>query len=631
MPLRIEDYALIGDREGAALVGRDGSIDWLCWPRFDADACFAALLGSPENGRWLVGPCDPKARVSRRYRPGSMVLETTFESGDGAVRLIDFMPARANGPHIVRMVKGERGTVRMRFELVLRFGYGLVVPWVTRLEDGRLRAIAGPEMVLLHSQIPLEGRDFKTVAEFSVAAGETVTFVLSYGPSHLPAPDTIDPAAALADTDAYWNNWCGHGREAGRWASAVQRSLLTLGALTYVPTGGIVAAPTTSLPEQLGGPRNWDYRFCWLRDATLTLLALMNGGYYDEAAAWREWLLRAVAGSPNQVQIMYGIAGERRLTEWAVPWLDGYESSKPVRIGNDAHAQLQLDVYGELLDAMHHARRGGLAPHHSGWDLEVNLLEHLEAIWREPDESIWEVRGGPRHFTYSKIMAWVGFDRAVKSAKAFGLPGPVKHWADLAAGIHEDVCRNGFSTKKNAFVQSYGSEKLDASLLLVPALGFLPPDDPRVLGTIAAIERELMHDGFVMRYDTSDGHDGLPAGEGAFLACSFWLVDAYVLTGRFDEACALFERLLALRNDVGLLSEEYDVGKKRLIGNFPQAFSHLALVNSAYMLSTLQHARCPSDAPAEKVPQAAEAAPRAAEAAPRAAEAAPRAAETQQI
>jgi GH15 family glucan-1,4-alpha-glucosidase len=569
--LPIEHYALIGDQLTAALVGRDGSIDWLCWGRFDSDACMAALLGSPDDGRWMISPCDGRARVSRHYQPGTLILITRFETEEGALRLVDFMPLRERPSHVVRLVIGERGRVGMRFELVLRFGYGAVVPWVTRLGDGRLRAIAGPDMVLLRSPIPLRGEQLRTVADFTVGAGETLPFVLSYCLSHLPPPDEIDALAALESTASSWTEWSRKGRKAGKWAEAVERSLITLSALTYAPTGGIVAAPTTSLPERIGGSRNWDYRFCWLRDATLSLLALMNGGYYQEAAAWREWLLRAVAGSPDQVQVMYGIAGERRLTEWSVPWLKGYEGSQPVRIGNDAHAQLQLDVYGEMIDAFYHSRLGGLGPKHSAWDLEGALLAHLEAIWREPDESIWEVRGGRQQFTYSKVMCWVGFDRAIRTATAFGLPGPVERWRALAATIHEDVCRCGFNSEKNSFVQAYGSSQLDASMLLLPALGFLPPEDERVRGTVAAIERELVVDGLVMRYDSGSGKDGLPAGEGAFLPCSFWLVDAYALGGRMDAACELFERLLALRN-VGLLSEEYDVGKGRLVGNFPQLF-----------------------------------------------------------
>jgi GH15 family glucan-1,4-alpha-glucosidase len=584
MPSRIEDYALIGDCEAAALVGRDGSIDWLCWPRFDSDACFAALLGTEEHGRWRIAPRDATARVTRRYRGNTLVLETRFETSEGAVSLIDFMPFRTATPCIIRLVVGERGRVVMDTELILRFGYGAIVPWVTRLDDGTLRAIAGPDMALLRTPIRLVGQNMKTVGEFTVAAGETVPFVLTNAPSHMPPPAPLDPQSVLAETEALWTKWSTRCRPAGHCSEAITRSLITLKALTYWPTGGIVAAPTTSLPEQLGGVRNWDYRFCWLRDATLTLLALMNAGYDQEAHAWREWLLRAVAGSPEQVQIMYGIAGERRLTEWEVPWLPGYENSVPVRIGNAAFKQLQLDVFGEVMDALHHARRQGLAASESGWAQQLAFLNYLERVWTEPDEGIWEVRGLPRHFTYSKVMAWVAFDRAIKSAEEFRLEGPVERWRAVAAEIHHHVCQRGFDPELGSFVQSYGSKQLDASLLLLPSVGFLPPDDPRVVGTVKAIEQRLLVDSFVRRYDT-DADDGLPPGEGVFLACSFWLVDAYILQKRFADARALFDRLLALRNDVGLLSEEYDPAAQRLVGNFPQAFTHVALVNSAFNLT----------------------------------------------
>jgi GH15 family glucan-1,4-alpha-glucosidase len=585
VPLRIEDYALIGDCETAALVGRDGSIDWLCWPRFDSGACFAALLGGPEHGRWLVAPRDPVVGTSRRYRPGTLVLETDFETAEGAVTLIDFMPLRGQASDIVRLVVGRRGRVAMRTELVMRLEYGSVVPWVRRAEDGSLRAVAGPDMLALWTTAPVRGEDMRTVGDFVVAEGARVPFTLARSPSHLPPPPPIDPEAALADTEAFWRAWSGRCEPAGEWSEAVRRSLVTLKALTYRPTGGIVAAATTSLPEQLGGTRNWDYRFCWVRDATLTLLALMNAGYYEEAGAWRDWLLRAVAGSPAQMQIMYGIAGERRLAEWEVPWLPGYEGSRPVRVGNAAHGQLQLDVHGEVMDALHQARRGGLATGAADWALQRALLEHLGAVWREPDEGIWEVRGPRQHFTHSKVMAWVAFDRAVRDAEAFGLDGPVEDWRRLRDEIHEDVCRHGYDPGLDAFVQAYGSRRLDASLLLLPVVGFLPPEDPRVRGTVAAVERHLVADGLVRRYDTAATDDGLPPGEGAFLACSFWLVDAYVLQGRTAEARRLFERLLALRNDVGLLAEEYDPRAGRLVGNFPQAFSHLALVEAAYNLT----------------------------------------------
>ncbi len=593
MPSRIEDYALVGDCGTAALIARDGSIDWLCWPRFDSHACFAAVLGSRDNGRWLLRPVQDRARVSRRYRPGTLILETRFETEEGAATVIDFMPLRRSHSHLVRIVRGERGRVAMCFELVLRFDYGSIVPWVTRLEERTLRAIAGPDMVLLRSAVDVRGEDLKTVGEFTVASGQTLPFTLTYAPSHLPAPEALDAAAALDETERFWTEWCRKCRMTGPLSETVHRSLITLKALTYAPTGGTVAAVTTSLPEQLGGERNWDYRFCWLRDATLTLLAFMNAGYYDEAGAWREWLLRAVAGSADQVQTMYGIGGERRLLEWIVPWLPGYEGSKPVRIGNAAHTQLQLDVYGEVVDALHHARIGGLGATRSGWELQLELLAHLETIWRELDESIWEVRSGRQQFTYSKIMAWVAFDRALKSAECFQLEGPIDRWRALCAQIHDDVCRNGFDRELGSFVQCYGARNLDASLLLIPALGFLPPEDPRVRGTIAAIERKLLVDGLVLRYDTGVTEDGLPPGEGAFLACSFWLVDAYALTGRVEEAKRMFERLIALANDVGLLSEEYDAREKRLVGNFPQAFSHMALVNSAMCLSRRQSPREP--------------------------------------
>jgi GH15 family glucan-1,4-alpha-glucosidase len=585
MPSRIEDYAMIGDLSTAALVGRDGSIDWLCWPRFDSDACFAALLGSPEHGRWLVAPANGAARVTRRYRPDTLILETSFETADGAVTLIDFMPPRTDGSHLVRMVVGERGNLNMRTELVIRFGYGSTVPWVTRTDDQTLEGLAGPDTVLVRSDIHLRGENFKTVGDFIVEAGETASFVLTYVPLDTPMPKPIDPEEMLASTERYWTRWAAKSKIGGPWKDAVTRSLITLKALTYDPTGGMVAAVTTSLPEQIGSERNWDYRFCWLRDATLTLLALMNAGYYEEANKWRGWLLRAVAGSPSQMQIMYGIGGERRLTEWVADWLPGYEASRPVRIGNAAHDQLQLDVFGEMMDAMHQARLGRLAPSESRWDLQKECITHLEKIWSNADSGIWEVRGEKRHFTYSKVMAWVAFDRTIKSAERFGLEGPVAHWREVRDEIHADVCRLGFDNELGSFVRSYGSKQFDASLLLLPAIGFLPPDDPRIRGTVKAIERSLVTDGLVRRYNTDSAADGLPAGEGVFLACSFWLVDAYLMLGRRDDAVQLFERLLSLRNDVGLLSEEYDPYANRLIGNFPQAFSHLALVNSASNLA----------------------------------------------
>jgi GH15 family glucan-1,4-alpha-glucosidase len=583
---RIEDYALIGDCETAALVSRDGSVDWLCWPRFDSGAVFAALLGGPEHGRWSITTRGAPPRTVRRYRPGTLVLETELETDEGAVTLIDFMPPRTSDSDLVRLVVGRRGNVGIHMELTLRFDYGSSVPWVTRLEDGPgIRAVAGPDLVTLRTRAPLENAGMTTTSDFVVRAGETVAFVLAHEESHLPHPKDIDPLAALAETEAFWHEWTHHCREAGAWTEQVKRSLITLKALTYRPTGGIVAAATTSLPEAIGGTRNWDYRYVWLRDATFTLLALMNGGYYDEASAFGQWLAHAAAGSPSQLQIMYGVAGERRLPEWELDWLPGYEASRPVRVGNRAAVQLQLDVYGELMDALHQARRGGAKTGAASWDLERAFAVHLENIWHQPDEGIWEVRSGKRQFTYSKVMAWVALDRAVKSAEQFGLPGPVARWREVAAKIHADVCRNGFDRALGSFVQSYGGKALDASLLLLPIVGFLPPEDPRVSGTVRAIERGLVEDGLVLRYDTHQTDDGLPPGEGAFLACSFWLADNYVLTGRWEEGRALFERLLALSNDVGLLAEQYDTKLRRFTGNFPQGFSHVALVNTAFNLS----------------------------------------------
>jgi GH15 family glucan-1,4-alpha-glucosidase len=590
----IEDYALIGDCETAALVARDGSIDWLCWPRFDGGACFAALLGTPDNGRWQIAPTDPAARVTRRYRDDTLILETEFTTSTGIVTLVDFMPPRApltgdvrpepgNASDLVRLVVGKRGQVEMSCELILRFDYGELVPWVTHLDDGAQRAIAGPNMTVLRTPVELHGDDLKTVGNFLVSEGDTVPFVLSYGRSYRAPPNGINPTAALSDTESFWRAWARACRDAGKWSPIVRRSLITLKALSYRPTGGIVAAPTTSLPEQLGGSRNWDYRYCWLRDATFTLLSLMNGGYYESARDWREWLVRAIAGSPKQLQIMYGIDGERRLTELELPWLPGYEGASPVRIGNAASNQLQLDVYGEVMDALYQGRRGGLAALDVG--LQRAILDHLSTIWREPDDGIWEVRGGRQHFTYSKVMAWVAFDRAVKLAEEFGLEGPVDQWKAVRQEIHDDVCTNAFNAKLGAFAQHYGADTLDASVLLMPLVGFLPASDPRVQGTVAAIERRLMVDGFVMRYDTQSGKDGLPPGEGAFLACSFWYVDNLLLLGRRSEAEQFFDRLCGLCNDVGLLSEEYDPHAKRLVGNFPQAFSHIAMVNSAHNLA----------------------------------------------
>ena len=585
MPSRIEDYALLGDCETAALVSRDGSIDWLCWPRFDSPACFAALLGGPEHGRWCVAPVGATTRTTRRYRGDTLVLETEHETADGLVTVIDFMPLRGTNSDVVRIVTGCRGRVRMRSDLVLRFGYGASVPWVTRLADGTLRAIAGPDMVLLRSSVPHHGEGLTSVAEFEIAEGETVSFELTYGASHQPPPPSIDALRALAETERFWREWAARCAYQGPWRDAVVRSLITLKALTYRPTGGIVAAATTSLPERIGGTRNWDYRYCWLRDATLTLLTFMDAGYFEEATAFGGWLMRAAAGSPAQVQIMYGIAGERHLQEWTVPWLPGYEESAPVRVGNGAHGQLQLDVFGEVLDALYQARMHGIDARTEAWQLARALVLHLETVWHLPDEGIWEVRGGRQHFTHSKVMAWVAVDRAIRAVERFGREGPVERWRELRQRIHDDVCANAFDPERGAFMQAYGSRELDASALVIPLVGFLPPDDPRVVGTVAAIERGLVRDGLVLRYVAEATDDGLPGDEGAFLVCSFWLADNYVLLGRHEDARRLFERLLALRNDVGLLAEEYDTAAGRLVGNFPQAFSHVGLVDTAFNLN----------------------------------------------
>jgi GH15 family glucan-1,4-alpha-glucosidase len=596
MTSRIEDYAMIGDLGSAALVARDGSIDWLCWPRFDSDACFAALLGTPEHGRWLIAPKSDVARVTRRYRPDTLILETRFETDEGAATLIDFMPPRERHAHLIRIVKGEKGKVAFHSELVLRFAYGAIVPWVTRIDDTTIRGIAGPDMAVLRSLVRVRGEKFKTVGDFTVAPGEEVPFVLSFARSHQDIPEPIDVIERLSATEQFWTTWARRNKIEGPWNEAVTRSLIVLKALTYAPTGGLAAAPTTSLPEFIGGTRNWDYRYCWLRDATLTLLSLMNAGYYDEAQKWREWLLRAAAGSPQQIQIMYGLRGERRLTEWEVPWLPGYEHSQPVRIGNAAHGQLQLDIFGEVMDALHQARQGGLGAYEAGWAMQREFLSHLARIWHEPDEGLWEVRSGREHFTHSKAMAWLAFDRAIRSAENFKLAGPISEWREIRDRIHADVCARGFDASLGTFVRAYGSKELDASLLLLPAIGFLPPNDPRIVATIAAIERRLMVRGLVLRYDSATASDGLPAGEGVFLACSFWLADAYLMLGRRDDALHLFNRLLSLRNDVGLLSEQYEPRTARLVGNFPQAFSHLALVNTA---SNLAHFKKPAEQRAE--------------------------------
>jgi GH15 family glucan-1,4-alpha-glucosidase len=585
MPSRIEDYALIGDCQTAALVSREGSIDWLCLPHFDSGACFAALLGTPDHGHWQVAPRDPVRRVRRSYHGETLVLETEFETDHGTVALIDFMPPRGEAPDLVRIVEGRRGNVPMQMRLVIRFDYGSIVPWV-RHANGGIVAVAGPDMISLTSDVETHGENFHTVADFTVAAGERVSFVYTWHASHAPAPRPLDALDELRATEAWWRAWSSKCDYAGPWRAAVVRSLVTLKALTFAPTGGIVAAPTTSLPEHPGGVRNWDYRFCWIRDATFTLLALMNAGYADEASAWRDWLLRAAAGKPDEMQIMYGLAGQRRLTEVELDWLPGYDGARPVRVGNAAFAQHQLDVYGEAIDAMFHARRSGIASEPADWRLESALLRFLESDWRRPDSGIWEVRGPPRHFTHSKVMAWVAFDRAVRSVERFGLDGPVDRWRSLRDEIHAEVCRRGFSARLNSFVQSYDSELLDASLLMVAEVGFLPCSDPRVAGTVEAIRRHLMHDGFVLRYDTRETDDGLPPGEGAFLACTFWLADNLAMTGRLDEARALFERLLSIRNDVGLLSESYDPRAGRMLGNFPQALTHIGLVDTAYNLTT---------------------------------------------
>ena len=592
MASRIEDYAMIGDLGSAALVSRDGSIDWLCWPRFDSDACFAALLGTPEHGRWRIAPKNSATRVTRRYRPNTLILETRFETDEGVATLIDFMPPRRQHAHLMRIVKGERGKVAFHSELILRFANGAIVPWVTRVDDTTIRGIAGPDMAVLRSLARMRGENFKTVGHFTVARGEELPFVLSFTRSHENLPEPIDVFAYLKASEQFWTEWAGRNKIQGPWDEAVTRSLIVLKSLTYAPTGGMAAAPTTSLPEYIGGPRNWDYRYCWLRDATLTLLALMNAGYYNEAQAWREWLLRAAAGSPRQIQIMYGMRGERRLTEWEVPWLPGYENSKPVRIGNAAHKQLQIDIFGEVMDALHQARQGGLGSNEAGWAMQREFLLHLASIWHEPDEGLWEVRSGSEHFTHSKAMAWLAFDRAIRSAERFNLPGPVEEWRKIRERIHTDVCSRGFDSELGSFVRAYGSKELDASLLLLPAIGFLPPNDPRIISTVEAIERRLMVKGLVLRYDSATASDGLPAGEGVFLACSFWLADAYLMLGRDGDALRLFNHLLSLRNDVGLLSEQYEPRTRRLVGNFPQAFSHLALVNTA---SNLAHHQKPAE------------------------------------
>jgi GH15 family glucan-1,4-alpha-glucosidase len=598
----IEDYALIGDCEAAALVSRTGSLDWLCLPRFDSPACFAAILGTPEdNGCWRIRPTEEVLSTRRHYRDGTLVLETEITTFSGKVALIDFMPPNRDTSDVVRIVEGRAGVVPMETEVTLRFDYGSIVPWVRHVE-GSLLAIAGPDTVRLRGPVPLRGEDFTTRGRFEIHAGERVAFDLTWYPSHAAPPGTLDPLLALAETEAFWRKWGACCPSAGPWSKDVQRSLITLKALTYAPTGGIIAAPTTSLPEQLGGVRNWDYRFCWLRDATFTLYALVQSGFVEEARAFREWLLRAAAGKPSQLQLMYGIAGERRLPELELPWLSGYEGSRPVRVGNLAHQQRQLDVFGELLDTLYTCWQAGIGDGADAQRLERALVEYLEQIWTEPDEGIWEVRGPRRHFTHSKMMAWVALDRAVKGVEHFGFCAPppsqggVERWRAVRAQIHDDVCRRGFDPQRNAFVQYYGSTDLDASLLMMPLVGFLPASDPRVRGTVAAIERELVEDGLVRRYRPRPSVDGLPPGEGAFLLCTFWLADNLELLGRHDEAVRTFERVLQLRNDVGLLSESYDPVAGRMLGNFPQAFSHVGLVNTARNLRG-------ADGPAQHRPQ----------------------------
>ena len=590
MPLPIEDYALIGDCHTAALVGRDGSIDWLCLPRFDSGACFAALLGQPAHGRWLIAPAAEVSSIRRKYRDGTLILETEFETHEGAVRIIDCMPFSDERWDVLRILEGLSGRVAMRMELIVRFDYGSIVPWVRQL-DGMLLATAGPDTLELRTRVAVRGENMKSVAEFHVREGERTPFVLNYRPSHEAAQPALDPERALTATENAWRKWSERCTYQGRWHDAVLRSLITLKALTYAPTGGTVAAPTTSLPEQHGGVRNWDYRYCWLRDATFTLNALLLAGYHEEAVAWREWLLRAAAGSPQDLQTLYGVTGERRLDEYELGWLPGYDGAGtvPVRVGNAASKQFQLDVYGEVMDTLHLARAAGLEPEPAAWRIQVALLQFLESNWQQPDDGIWEIRGPRRHFTHSKVMAWVAFDRAVKDIETFALDGPIERWREIRDAIHAQVCAAGYDARRNTFVQSYGTQHLDASLLLIPQVGFLPPDDPRVRGTVDAIERNLVVDGLVLRYSTATNVDALPPGEGTFLPCSFWLADSLALSGRRAEAEALFERLLALSNDVGLLSEEYDTRGRHMLGNFPQALTHMALINTARLLSMPVH------------------------------------------
>ena len=591
---RIEDYAIIGDLQTAALVGKDGSIDWLCLPRFDSPACFAALVGTPGNGRWRLAPTGAKSCTTRSYRAGTLILDTVWDGEGGSVRVTDFMPVRGEAPDVVRIVEGLSGSVEMRSDLVLRLDYGHVVPWVRHL-DGQVEAIAGPDALWLRTPIHTYGEDDASVSRFRVTAGQRVPFVLTWQASHLPAPQPVHPEHALSETGDFWTRWSERAQLPGRWKEPVERSLITLKALTYSPTGGIVAAATTSLPEQLGGSRNWDYRYCWLRDAGFTLQTLLDAGYSEEATAWREWLLRAVAGDPADLQILYGITGTRRLPEWEVPWLGGYEGAKPVRVGNAAAGQFQLDVYGEVIDTLSRARAAGLANEADSWDLQQALLDFLEGHWSDPDNGLWEVRGPARQFVQSKVMAWVGFDRAVKAVENSGLDGPVEKWRTLRQQVHDEVCAKGFDTDRNTFTQFYGSKGLDASLLLLPQVGFLPANDPRIKGTVDAVGRELTRDGYLLRYDPDADSgkggavDGLAGSEGAFLACTFWYADALAMTGQRHLAEQTFERLLDLRNDVGLLSEEYDTTADRQVGNLPQAYSHVFLARTARRLDSGSH------------------------------------------
>lgn len=589
MSSAIEDYALIGNLCTSALVDRTGSIDWLCLPRFDSGACFASILGNTKDGRWLLAPQDDIKQVRRKYREQTLVLETEFETESGVATVVDFMPIAEHPERVdvVRIVRGIRGQVPMRAEVILRFDYGRTIPWVRKRDYG-LSAVSGPNAIALRTAVPLQNEDFTTVAEFTITEGESVPFRMTWYPSNQDEPAELDPLSTLSATEQWWRDWAGRCKCQGEWRDPVLRSLITLKALTYAPTGGIVAAPTTSLPECIGGARNWDYRYSWLRDSTFTLYALLISGYIEEARAWREWLLRAIAGHPQDTQIMYGVAGERMLTELELKWLRGYENSIPVRIGNAAHEQFQLDVFGEVIDTLHAARKYNLEANDDAWRLQSALMDFLESGWKQPDEGIWEVRGPRRHFTHSKVMAWVAVDRSVKDIRRRYGEGPLDRWVALRDEIHRDVCEQGFNAERNAFVQSYGSKSLDASLLMIPLVGFLPAKDPRVVSTVLAIQRELMYHGLVLRYPTETGVDGLPAGEGAFLPCTFWLADNLALAGRHQEARDLFKRLLDLRNDVGLLSEEYDPVARRQLGNFPQAFSHVSLVNTAHNLMPVE-------------------------------------------